>query len=226
MTDSMRVVRARLWSVAVCVASVAAWALATSGVASAALWTGNTQGKFERTSRLVEGAVEWHGNFWFRTDRAGNARGYAVVTYEPDSNVDGLNDAIGYVRDVAGAGIGAIGPFAGVVGQAALGQIIGTDISFKSAAAVRKGPLTGRVADGRVSLQWQAKLEPITYDIELVVVEGTQRIGGGKLKLQNPFDGTAQRVAPRGVAFSTDTSNESRGVTEQRGSFWVANRVD
>lgn len=55
----------------------------------------------------------WRGNFWFRTDRGGKARGYAVVTYEPDSSVDGLNDAIGYVRDVAGAGIGALGPFAG-----------------------------------------------------------------------------------------------------------------
>lgn len=110
--------------------------------------------------------------------------------------------------------------------QAALGQIIGADVSFKSAAGVRQGPLIGRVANGRVSLHWQAKLEPIPYDIELLVVEGSRRIGGGRLRLRNPFDGTAQRVAPRGVVFSTDTSHESRGVTEQRGSFWLANRVD
>jgi hypothetical protein len=226
MTDSMRVVRGRVWLVAGCVAAVAVWALATSGVASAALWTGTTQGKFKRSSRLVEGAIDWRGNFWFRTDRSGNARGYAVVTYEPDSSVEGLNDAVGYVRDVAGAGIGALGLFAGAVGQAALGQIIGTDVSFESAAAVRQGPLTGRVANGRVSLRWQAKLDPVPYDIELLVVEGSQRVGGGTLKLQNPFDGSAQRVAPRGVVFSTDTSDESRGVTEQRGSYWVANRVD
>ncbi len=226
MTDSMRGGRERPWLLAACAAAVTIWALATSAAASGALWTGTTQGNFERSSRLVEAAVEWRGSFWFRTDRQGNARGYAVVAYQPDSSVDGLNDAVGYVRDVAGAGIGALGPFAAVVGQAAVGQIIGSDVSFKSAAAVRQGPLTGRVADGRVSLRWQADLKPIPYDIELLVVEGGQRVGGGRLRLRNPFDGSARRVAPRGVVFATDTRHESRGVTEQRGSFWLANRVD
>jgi hypothetical protein len=226
MTDSMRVVRERPRLLAVCVGAAAIWALATSDGASAALWTGTAQGKFERSSRFVKAAVDWRGSFWFRTDRRGNARGYAVVSYHPESNVDGLNDAVGYVRDVAGAGIGALGPFAGAVGQAAVGQVIGADVSFKSAAAVRRGPLVGHVADGRASLRWQAKLEPIAYDIELLIVEGSQRIGGGRLRLRNPFDGTAQRVAPRGVVFATDTSTESRGVKEQRGSFWVATRVD
>jgi hypothetical protein len=212
--------------VCACAAAVTIWTLATSGPASAALWTGTTQGKFERSSRFVEAAVDWRGSFWFKTDRHGDARGYAVVTYLPDSSVDGLNDAVGYVRDVAGAGIGALGPFAGVVGQAAVGQIIGADVSFGSAGAVRQGPLVGRVTDGRVSLNWQAKLKPIPYDIELLVVEGSERIGGGTLRLRDPFNGTARRVAPRGVVFSTDTSHESSGVTEQRGGFWVANRVD
>jgi hypothetical protein len=223
----MRLARVRLWWVAACAAAVAIWALAGAGNAPAALWTGSTQGKFERSSRLVDGAIDWRGNFWFRTDRHGNARGYAVVAFEPDSSVDGLNDAIGYVRDVAGAGLGVLGDFAGVAGQAALGQIIGADVSFKSTAAVRKGPLVGRVANGRVSLRWQAKLAPIPYDIELVVVEGSQRIGGGSFKLRNPFSGTGRTVAPRGVVYSTDTSHDSSGgVTEQRGGFWVANRVD
>jgi hypothetical protein len=140
--------------------------------------------------------------------------------------VDGLNDAVGYVRDVAGAGVGVLGDFAGVVGQAALGQIIGADLSFKSAAAVRKGPLVGRVADGRVDLRWQAELKPIPYDIELLTVEGSHAIGDGTLKLRNPFAGSAQRVAPRGVVWSTDTSHASRGVTEQHGGYWLANRVD
>jgi hypothetical protein len=174
----------------------------------------------------VDGAFSWHGNLWFRTDRHGNARGYAVVAYEPDSNVDGLNDAIGYVRDVAGAGLGVLGDFAGVAGQAALGQIIGADVSFKSTAAVRKGPLVGHVANGRVSLRWQAKLAPIAYDIELVVVEGSHRIGGGTFKLRDPFDGSAQRVGARGVVHASDTSHDVNGVTEQRGGFWMANRVD
>jgi hypothetical protein len=226
MTDSMGMARGRRWLAGACAAAVAVGALATSGDASAALWTGTTQGKFERSSRFVKGAIDWRGNLWFRTDRRGNARGYAVVTYHPDSSVDGLNDAVGYVRDVAGAGIGALGDFAGVVGQAALGQIIGADVSFESAAAVRQGPLVGRVENGRVNLRWQADLKPIGYDIELLVVEGSQKIGGGTLRLRDPFDGTAKRVAPRGVVAETDTSSESRGVTEQRGSFWMASRVD
>jgi hypothetical protein len=218
MTNSMRVA-------AVC-AAAAIWALITAGVASAALWTGTTQGKFERSSRFVEASIDWRGNLWFRTDRRGNARGYAVVTYVPGSKVDGLNDAIGYVRDVAGAGIGALGPFAGVVGQFAVGQIVGTNISFKSAAAVREGPVVGRAANGRVDLRWEANLKPIAYDIELLIVEGKQKIGGGTLRLRNPFDRAAQRVAARGVVAKTETSSEARGVTEQRGSFWMANRVD
>jgi hypothetical protein len=226
MTDAMRVVRERLRLFAACAAVATIWALGTSDRAFAALWTGAAQGKFERSSRFVKAAIDWRGNFWFKTDRRGNVRGYAVVTYLPDSNVDGLNDAVGYVRDVAGAGIGALGPFAGVVGQAAVGQIIGADVSFKSAAAVRQGPLTGRVSNGRVSLNWHAKLTPIRYDIELLVVEGSQPIGAGTLRLRDPFNGTAKRVAQRGVVASTDTSHESRGVTEQRGGFWFANRVD
>jgi hypothetical protein len=226
MTDSMRVARERRSLLGVCAAAVTIWALAASQVATAALWTGTTQGTFERSSRFVEGAVDWRGSFWFETDRRGNARGYAVVAYRPDSSVDGLNDAVGYVRDVAGAGIGALGDFAGVVGQAALGQIIGADVSFESAAAVRRGPLTGRVDNGRVNLRWQAELDPIPYDIDLLVVEGSQRIGGGTLKLRDPFEGTARRVAPRGVVASTDTNHEANGVTEQLGSFWLANRVD
>jgi hypothetical protein len=222
----MRLARQRLWLAAVCAAAVATGALVAPGVASAALWTGSTQGRFERSSRLVEAAVDWRGNFWFRTDRRGNAHGYAIVAFEPDSSVDGLNDAVGYVRDVASAGIGALGDFAGVVGQAALGQIIGTDVSFESAAAVRRGPLVGRVENGRVNLRWQAKLDPIDYDIELLVVEGSQRIGGGHLRLRDPFAGAARRVAPRGVVYSTDTSHDSHGVTQQRGTFWMATRVD
>jgi hypothetical protein len=209
-----------------CVAAMAIWTLAASARAEAALWTGSTQGNFERSSRFVEAALDWRGSFWFKTDRRGNVRGYAVVTYHPESNVDGLNDAVGYVRDVAGAGLGVLGDFAGVVGQAALGQIIGADVSFKSAAAVRQGPLTGRVSNGRVNLQWHAKLKPIRYDIELLVVEGSQRIGGGTFRLRNPFNGTGRRVAQRGVVSPTETSDESRGVTEQRGSFWLAHRVD
>lgn len=202
------------------------WALASSEGASAALWTGTAQGKFERSTRLVKAAIDWRGSFWFRTDRRGNARGYAVVTYQPDSNVDGLNDAVGYVRDVAGAGAGALGPFGGLVGQLAVGQIIGAEVSFKTAGAIRQGPLIGRVENGRVSLRWQAKLSPIRYEIELLLVEGSQEIGGGTLRLRDPFIGTAQRVAPRGVVFVTDTSDEARGLTEQRGSFWSAQRVD
>src|SRR5688572_21290857 len=76
MTDSMRVARGRRSLLGVCAAAVTIWALAASQVATAALWTGTTQGTFERSSRFVgvvdstdtnheaDGVTEQLGSFW------------------------------------------------------------------------------------------------------------------------------------------------------------------
>ena len=193
--------------------------------ASAATWRGTAHGKFERSSRLVEGGTTWQGDFWFETNRRGDVRGHAIVAYEPSVQVDGITNAIVYLRDVTNAALGILGPWGEAAAGAGLTQIVGADVSFHSAMAVRRGALTGRLAHGRLNLDWHAKLPGIPYDIQFQLVSATKRIGGGRAKLRSPFRGAGRLVGPRTAVFS-DESHSSEGDVEQTvGSYWVAHRA-
>jgi hypothetical protein len=193
--------------------------------ASAATWTGTAHGKILRANRLVSGGTTWRGNFWFTTSPSGAVRGHAVIAYEPVVDVAGLTNAIGYVRTVGSTAVGLLGPFGAAAGGAVLGQIVGAGVSFKSAMAVRRGPLRGQFTGSRLKLRWNAKLEGIPYDINFVLASGTERIGGGKAALRSPFQGAADMVDRRVAVYASEKPPKSSGgVTEMVGSYWIATR--
>jgi hypothetical protein len=193
--------------------------------ASAATWRGTAHGKFERSSRLVEGGTTWQGDFWFETNRRGDVRGHAIVAYEPSVQVDGITNAIVYIRDVTSAAMGMLGPWGEVAAGAGLTQIVGANVSFDSAMAVRQGDLTGKLQHGRLNLDWHSKLPGIPYNIEFQLVSATKRVGGGRAALRSPFSGAGRLMGRRTAVFS-DESHSSEGDVEQTvGSYWVAHRV-
>jgi hypothetical protein len=232
-------VKARLWLTSA--AALCALPTVTVSTASAATWTGSARGKIDREAPLVSGIVTWHGDFRFTTSRSGAVRGHAVVAYEPSIDASGLNGAIGYVRDVAGAALDVLGRFGPAVSGTALGQIVGTSVSFREPMAVREGPLTGqltctartrtgRCLTGRLKLEWQPKLAPIAYNIYLQLATGEKQIGSESIGLRSPFDKPAD-VSTDGHAVSvyrpqpTDPKTNG-GVRQKVGSYWVADRVN
>jgi hypothetical protein len=195
--------------------------------ASAATWTGEAHGKVLRSTRLVTGGTNWRGSLWFKTNRDGAVHGYAVVAYEPVVDVGGLNNAIGYVKTVGSTAVGLLGPFGSAASGAVLGQVVGAGVSFKSALAIRRGPLTGRLKGNKLTLRWKAELPGIPYDVNFVLASGTERIGGGEAALGDPFESEAQRVGRGAVVSTSESSTQPEGgVTRLSGSYWAAHRVD
>lgn len=193
--------------------------------ATAATWTGSAHGKILRSSRLVSGGTSWHGTFWFRTDRHGTVRGQAVVGYEPSVDVSGLNNAIAYVKSVANAGLGILGPFGTAAAGAGLGQIVGTSVSFHEPMAIRRGRLSGELHGRRLALHWDARLRGIPYDILFQLASATKQIGRGTAALRSPFDGAAQLVYRSHAVASSESRSQSGDVTQLVGSYWVAHRT-
>lgn len=198
--------------------------------ASAATWAGETHGKLHRSNRLAAGGASWHGSFWFRAGRDGRVRGEAVVAYEPELDLTGATNAVGYIRDRLSDGLGLIpgvfGEFATPIGKAGLGSIVGFDTSFRSAEAIRRGPLTGRLDNGRLTLRWLTKVRGVPYTVRFVVTGGLgQTVSSGTSALPSPFTGSA-RVIGGSFAVRSAESRSSKGDTsERKGSYWAAHRV-
>jgi hypothetical protein len=210
--------------IALVAALCAAGAFAAT-TASAASWTGTANGKVLRSHKLVSGGTTWRGNFWFTTSRSGAVRGHAVVAYEPVVDVSGLTNAIGYVKTVGSTAVGLLGPFGAAASGAVLGQVVGAGVSFKSAMAIRRGPLTGQLSGNRLTLRWNEKLRGIPYDINFVLASGTEKIGSGEAALRSPFRGSAELVDGAAVHAAEPKPGKDGDVTEMTGSYWVAHRV-
>jgi hypothetical protein len=193
--------------------------------AEAATWSGTAHGKIARSTRLVSGGTTWQGDFWFTVHRGGRVTGRAVVGYQPNVDVGGLNNAIGYVKTTVGTAIGLLGPFGSAAQAAGLGQIVGASVSFNEAMAVRRGKLTGRLHAGKLTLRWDSELKGIPYDISFQLVSGSEPIGTGRAALRSPFNGEAELVDRRHAVYADEDSSTSDGVTEVSGSYWVAHRV-
>jgi hypothetical protein len=193
--------------------------------AQAASWRGNAYGKIVRSNRLVSGGTTWHGDFWFKTNRDGKISGHAIVAYEPNVDVSGLTNAIGYVKTTTGAALGLLGPFGTAASAAGLGQIVGASVSFDSAMAVREGELAGVLHQGRLNLRWKAHPQGIPYDIALQLVSGSERIGGGRAALANPVQGDAKPAGRRNFVYADETRSNADGVKELVGSYYVAHRA-
>src|SRR5919109_636563 len=172
--------------------AVAALLAFSATAAPAAEWAGETHGKLYRANRLASGGSSWHGSFWLRTDRDGRVHGEAVVAYEPTLDLSGASNALSFIRTQAGAALSLLGPWGAAANNAGLSQIVGFGASFRSAEAIRRGPLTGRLSRGRLTLDWK-KVKGVPYTVELVMAGGNnQKITSGSAALPNPFKGSGR----------------------------------
>jgi hypothetical protein len=87
-------------------------------------------------------------------------------------------------------------------------------------------PGGGFINGRRITLRWDPKPTGIPYDINLVLVSGSERIGGGRVALRNPFSGSGELVDRRHAVNSSQSSTRDGGATQKVGSYWVAERVD
>lgn len=194
--------------------------------ASAATWSGTAEGKLVRSNSLISGGTAWHGNFWFHTGAGGAVHGYAVMAYEPTVDVTGLNGALTYIKSYASAAAGLLGIFGTAVNTLGINQIVNVSVSFSSPFAVRRGPLTGSLQHGRLTLRWNGRLAPIPYGIDFRLVSATKQIGKGSAVLRSPFQsGGALVDSGDAVAVSQPKPSNSGGIKEVSGAYWVAHRT-
>jgi hypothetical protein len=207
------------------IAAVAALLAFGATAASAATWAGETHGKLYRANRLASGGSSWHGSFWFRTDRHGRVHGEAVVAYEPTLDLSGASNALSYIRGQAGAALSLLGPWGAAASNAGLSQIVGFGTSFQSAEAIRRGPLTGQLSGGRLTLDWK-KVKGVRYSVELVMAAGNNaKVSSGTAGLPTPFKGSGRVLSGQFAVRSAESRSSKGGTSERKGSYWAAHRV-
>jgi len=196
-----------------------------AGDARAATWSGETNGTVYRSNRLASGGHSWDGTFQFATRGDGSVRGYAVVTYKPEIDVSGTDNALGFIRDVVPAAFGLLGPLEGAAATAGLTSIIGFDVAYQRGAVVRRGPLTGRVTRSGITLNWLGKVPGIPYDLNMVLPGSEQRVSGGRIGLRDPFTGTGRIAAPGFAVRSAQARSKDGDTDESSAGYWAAHRV-
>jgi hypothetical protein len=197
-----------------------------AGEAQAATrWAGETHGSVHRANRLASGGVSWDGSFWFRAARDGTIRGQAVVAYEPTIDLGGAHTALGYIRDIGGAAASLLPyGFGTVLGTVGVTQLVGFSVDFKTATAIRRGRLTGRIAGDQVLLRWPGKLKGVPYDLTAIEKAGQDTFASGTAALHDPFKGLAGIKGGFAVHTSQSSSSDD-GTSEKIGSYWAAHRV-
>ena len=91
--------------------------------------------------------------------------------------------------------------------------------------AIRRGPLSGSIGGGGLTLHWAANTKGTPYDIVFELVTGNNHIDGGTAALHNPFQGAATLTGRGHAVNSSESQSNGGGVTRQVGSYWVAHRI-
>jgi hypothetical protein len=195
-------------------------ALGAAQADAATVWSGETHGSVHRSNRLASGGHSWDGTFRFSVGAGGDVHGYAVVAYTPELDMSGTDNALGFIRDVVPAAFGLLGPLEGAAANAGLTSIIGFDVAFKQGTAIRRGRLSGHMANGRITLNWP-KARGIPYDVKMVLPGSEQKVSAGRATLHNPFRGAGQVVSP-GLAVH---ASQPGSAADSSGVYWAAQRV-
>jgi hypothetical protein len=224
MSHAGRVRSRRVWSRLAVVSVLVLGGAAEQ--AAAASWIGTVQGKVVRSSRWVSTTGTARGDFWFNVGRNGRVSGRAVVVYEPTFDTDRLNALVGYAKAAVGTAVGAVPLFGGLAANQ-LNLLVGVRVAYDDPMPIREGQITGRLANGRLSIDWAGrKPTGIRFRALMATLKEDQELTSGLLAAPNPWPGTA-RVAGGRLAISTfkRTSRDDGGVTETSRSYWSARRI-
>lgn len=93
------------------------------------------------------------GDFWFTVDNDGKVSGYAVVVYQPVTDVSGVNAKINAVKAVGSASLGILGPM-GLPANISVLSMVGVEVNWSEPLPTRQGPITGTAGADQISLKW------------------------------------------------------------------------
>ncbi len=212
----------------VAVLSLVPWQVGGVGVnesASAATWAGTVQGKKSRASRFASAGATMRGDFLIRVDRRGRVNGSGIVAYDPFFNTDGLNAFLAYARGLTQAALGGF-PIFGGFAAAQLNAFVGVRVALPT-LPVTRGPITGRLDRGKMSLSFGRKPERIPFSAFINTVGQTKqkKLTGGNVVAPNPFGGPAADVSGGWAVSKRQAKSDEGGVTTLESSYWTAHRV-
>jgi hypothetical protein len=194
------------------------------------LWTGTINAQRERSTNLLSVGTSARGELWFRVGRGGKVAGHATVAFEPKFDADALNDAIDFAKDVGSSAAGLLPwPGAAALVESGVATIVGVKEEFAQSLAVHSGPISGRLANGQLSLAWSgAEPAPIPVGILLDTVAEDHLLATERMPMVAPLDATAtvkRRVGRWHAVATNHTSTTNDGVEDESTVAWSARRV-
>lgn len=221
-------VRCALIVTLVAALSLAPWQVGGLGAnesASAATWAGTVQGKKVRASRFASAGATMRGDFFIRVDRRGRVNGSGVIAYDPFFNTDGLNAYLGFARGLVQSALGGF-PIFGGFAATQLNAFVGVRVALPS-LPVTRGPVTGRLDRGKMSLSFGRKPESIPFSafINTVGPKKQKKLTAGNLVAPDPFGGPAADVSGGWAVSKREAKSTKEGVTTLESSYWTAHRV-
>ncbi|MGH9214525.1 MAG: hypothetical protein ACRD2C_28230 [Acidimicrobiales bacterium] len=205
-------------------------------------WTGTINSAAFRGSAFLNASYASRGDFWFTIDEDLQVDGYAVVTYTPNLNVDGLNAALGTIRSLGSAAVGVVLPFplAPFIFESITADTIAVRGWYSQAMYTVEGPITGSYAansldtdadpDGQLTIDWADDPElqmPITFWLD--GVDGADEITREELAAEPLWLEGATISEQGGVLQGVSTYNlnpaPADGVTTSTQTTWSARRA-
>jgi hypothetical protein len=195
--------------------------------ASAAQWVGSMQGTAGKSTRWVSGGSTMRGDFTFTVARNGQLRGFATAAYQPTFDTDRINALIGYAKGATAGALGAAGIFGGLAANQ-LNLIVGLKIDYPDPMPVRRGPITGKVRNGTISIAWASpdKDDGVPFRSILANLNKDKQLASGKLAIPMPFARDADISGGRlAVAQGGGKLTDKEGVTFESRTYWSAYKI-
>jgi hypothetical protein len=136
-------------------------------------WTGVS---YSHKSRTLDGFMmvgyTARGDFWFTVNKDGIVSGYAIVNYQPITDVSGVNARINAVRATGSSFVGALGPI-GVTANMIILTVVGVEVNWTDPLSTQQGPITGTAGGNGLELKWAAdKPVALKASVSLVHLDG------------------------------------------------------
>ena len=194
--------------------------------ASAAQWVGSMQGTAGKSSRWVSAGSTMRGDFSFTVGRGGQLRGFATAAYQPTFDTDRVNALISYAKGATASALGAAGIFGGLAANQ-LNLIVGLKIKYPDPMPVRRGPITGTIRNGTISINWAGrdKDDGVPFTAVLANLKKDQRLTSGKLTIPMPFARDAQVTGGRLAVAQGGVKSKDEGVTFESRTYWSAYKI-
>jgi uncharacterized protein DUF1524 len=188
-------------------------------------WNGVAEGSMSRSTDLLTVGYEMTAQFWFDVAADGRIEnGWAVVTYSPSFNADGLNQALEEARSLGNpAGL----PFPIPVGLV-LSDLLAVRGEYDQPMSTIQGVITGQLTGDTLSIAWGTGVEQIELPISIFIdgVGGTSEpIAHETLATTTPWPESATVIGDDGVARAeriTEQRSQEGGVVSESTTTWSA----